>query len=57
VFEIVVFEIKLLDIFIKIWAPIRKLFALPGVPSWLQAWSDLLQGPTFFRFGSELRAD
>jgi len=21
----------------KIWAPLRKLFALPGIPSWLRA--------------------
>jgi len=27
-----------LDIVKKIWAPLRKLFAHPGVPSWLQAW-------------------
>jgi len=30
--------LKLLDIAKKIWAPIRKLFAPPDVPSWLRAW-------------------
>jgi len=30
--------LKLLDIFQKILAPLRKLFAPPGVPSWLRAW-------------------
>ena len=25
---------KTLDIVSKIWAPLRKLFATPGVPSW-----------------------
>jgi len=29
---------KLLDIVWKIWALFRKLFANPGVPSWLRAW-------------------
>jgi len=29
---------KLLDIFLKSWAPLRKLFATPGVPSWLRVW-------------------
>ena len=29
--------LKLLDIVQKIWAPLRKLFAPPGVPSWLRA--------------------
>jgi len=24
---------------LKIWAPLRKLFATPGVSSWLRAWS------------------
>jgi len=23
----------------KNWAPLRKLFASPGVPSWLRAWT------------------
>jgi len=32
-------SLKLLDIVQKIWAPLRKLFARPGVPSWLRAWS------------------
>jgi len=27
-----------MDIVQKIWAPLRKLFAPPGVPSWLRAW-------------------
>jgi len=27
-----------LDIFQKILAPFGKLFAPPGVPSWLRAW-------------------
>jgi len=30
--------LKLLDIVQKIWAPLRKLFAPPGVPGWLRAW-------------------
>jgi len=28
-----------LDIVEKIWAPLGKLFASPGVPSWLRAWN------------------
>jgi len=31
-------SLKLLDIVQKIWSPLRKLFAPPGVPSWLRAW-------------------
>jgi len=30
-----------LDIVQNIWAPLRKLFAPPGVPSWLRAWSGI----------------
>jgi len=30
-------NLKILDIVQKIWAPLRKLFAPPGVPSWLRA--------------------
>jgi len=30
---------KLLDIVWKIWVPLRKLFAPPGVQSWLRAWA------------------
>jgi len=30
-----------LDTVQKIWAPLRKLLAPPGVPSWLRAWSAL----------------
>jgi len=26
---------------LKIWAPLRKLFAPPGVPGWLRAWPTL----------------
>jgi len=29
--------LKLLDIVQKIWAPLRRLFAPPGVPSWLRS--------------------
>jgi len=29
-------SLKLLDIVQKIWDPVRKLFAPPGVPSWLR---------------------
>ena len=32
------YRLKLLDIVQKIWTPLRKLFALPGDPSWLRAW-------------------
>jgi len=28
-----------LDIVQKIWAPLGKLFAPPGVPSWLRSWA------------------
>jgi len=31
-------SLKLLDTGQKIWAPLRKHFSPPGVPSWLQAW-------------------
>jgi len=30
-------NLKILDIVPKIWAPLRKLFAPPGVPIWLRA--------------------
>jgi len=30
--------LNLLDIVSKIWAPLRKIFAPPSVPSWLRAW-------------------
>jgi len=29
---------NVLDIVQKMWAPLGKLFAFPGVPSWLRAW-------------------
>jgi len=32
------YSLKILDIVQRIWAPLKKLFASPGVPSWLQAW-------------------
>jgi len=31
-------NLKILDIVQKIWALLGKLFAPPGVPSWLRAW-------------------
>jgi len=31
-------NLKLLDMFKKIWASFRKLFASHGAPSWLRAW-------------------
>jgi len=34
-------HLKLLDIVQKIWASLRKLFAPPGVPSWLRACEQL----------------
>jgi len=33
--ECVGHSLKILDIVQKIWAPLGKLFAPPGVPSWL----------------------
>jgi len=33
------YGMKILHIFRKIWASLRKLFAPPGVQSWLRAWS------------------
>jgi len=30
-------NLKLLDTIQKIWPPLRKLFAPPGIPSWLRA--------------------
>jgi len=30
------YSLKLLDIVQKFWAPLKKLFAPPGVPSWLR---------------------
>jgi len=35
------YSLKLLDVVQKNWAPLRKLFAPPGVPSWLRAWFHL----------------
>jgi len=32
------YNLKILDIVQKVCAPLRKLFAPPGVPSWLLAW-------------------
>ena len=32
-------RLKLSHIVQKIWAPLRKLFLPPGVPSWLRTWS------------------
>jgi len=29
---------KLLDLVLKTWAPLRKHFAPPDDPGWLQAW-------------------
>jgi len=43
---------KLLDIVWKIWAPLRKLFATPGVPSWLRAWAKPFDGLAFLTIKS-----
>jgi len=32
-----------LEIVQSIWAPLRKLFAPPGVPGWLRAWYGVTQ--------------
>jgi len=32
---------------LKIWTPLRKLFVLPGVPSWLRAWAKPSDGLAF----------
>jgi len=32
---------------LKIWASLRKLFAPPGVPSWLRAWAKPSDGLAF----------
>ena len=40
---------NLLGIVWKIWAPLRKLFARPGVPSWLRAWAKPSDGLAFWR--------
>jgi len=37
------YSLKILDIVQKIWAPLRKLFAPPGVSSWLRAWFSVLK--------------
>jgi len=42
-----------MDIVQKIWAPLRKLFALPGVPSWLRAWSGLDRTSDFQKFADQ----
>jgi len=42
-------SLKLLDINQTIWAPLGKLFAPPGVPSWLRAWVDIRQCPATTR--------
>ena len=36
-------SLKLLDTVQKFWTPLRKLFAPPGVPSWLRACSEVLK--------------
>jgi len=36
--ECVGHSLKLLDTVQNFWAPLSKLFAPPGVPSWLRAW-------------------
>jgi len=44
------YSLKLLDTVQKICAPVRKLFAPPGVPSWLRAWRRTVS-ETHFRPG------
>jgi len=34
---------------LKIWGPLRKLFAPPGIPSWLRAWVQPSDGLAFSR--------
>jgi len=36
-----------LDIVQKIWAPLGKLFAPPGVPNWLRAWIYVIEQPAY----------
>jgi len=36
-------NLKTLDIVQKFWAPLGKLFAPPGVPSWLRAWGEVIR--------------
>jgi len=40
---------KILHIVQKNWAPLRKLFAPPGVPSWLRAWLQLINLTNFMQ--------
>jgi len=44
-------NLKLLDIVQKFWAPLRKLFTPPGVPSWLRACCELLFQSGIDNFG------
>jgi len=37
---------NVLEIVLKIWAPLRKFFAPPGVPNWLRAWRRLMSADT-----------
>jgi len=41
------YSLKSLDIVQSIWTPLRKLFAPPGVPSWLRAWTTVQQSQTW----------
>jgi len=37
-----VLDILTIEHNLKIWAPLKKLFAPPGVPTWLHVWLPLL---------------
>jgi len=39
---------------LKIWAPLRKLYAPPGVPSWLWAWAKPSDGLAFLTYNRDV---
>jgi len=42
---------------LKIWTPLRKLFAQPGVPSWLRAWTKPSDGLAFLTYNRDVTVD
>ena len=40
-------NLNILGMVQKIWAPLGKLFAPPGVLSWLRAYDDVIREPPF----------
>jgi len=55
--EFLNYRLSLIGHSLKIWTPLRKLFAPTGVPSWLQAWAKLSDELAFLTYNRDVTVD